>query len=72
MGAHSPPGPEGGPFEAALLERERELGEIDAAVALATVGSGRLLVFEGHAGIGKSRMVRAARVRAEAAGRARR
>jgi tetratricopeptide (TPR) repeat protein len=51
-----------------LLEREHELGEFDAAFALATVGTGRLLVLEGHAGIGKSRLIAAARERAEAAG----
>jgi DNA-binding CsgD family transcriptional regulator len=51
-----------------LLEREQELGELDAAFALATVGSGRLLAFEGHAGIGKSSLIAAAQTRAEAAG----
>jgi DNA-binding CsgD family transcriptional regulator/predicted negative regulator of RcsB-dependent stress response len=51
-----------------LLERERELGELDAAFALTTVGSGRLLAFEGHAGIGKSSLIAAAQVRAEDAG----
>jgi predicted ATPase len=51
-----------------LLERERELGELDAALGLATVGSGRLLAFEGHAGIGKSSLIAAANARAEAAG----
>ena len=51
-----------------LLERERELGELDAALALATVGSGRLVAFEGHAGIGKSAMIRAAGAYAQAAG----
>jgi predicted ATPase len=54
--------------EAILLERERELGELDAALALATVGAGRLLVFEGHAGIGKSSLIAAAQQRAEGAG----
>jgi DNA-binding CsgD family transcriptional regulator/predicted negative regulator of RcsB-dependent stress response len=54
--------------EATLLERDRELGELDATLALATVGAGRLLAFEGHAGLGKSSLVAAARERAEAAG----
>jgi DNA-binding CsgD family transcriptional regulator/tetratricopeptide (TPR) repeat protein len=53
---------------AALLERERELGELDAAFALATVASGRLLAFEGHAGVGKSSLIAAAEARAAAAG----
>jgi DNA-binding CsgD family transcriptional regulator len=51
-----------------LLERERELGELDAALALAAEGSGRLIAFEGHAGMGKSSLLAAARARAEAAG----
>ena len=54
--------------EASLLERERELGELDAALALALVGSGRLVAFEGHAGIGKSALIRAAGARARASG----
>jgi tetratricopeptide (TPR) repeat protein len=54
--------------EASLLERERELGELDAALALALVGSGRLVACEGHAGIGKSALIRAAGARARAAG----
>jgi DNA-binding CsgD family transcriptional regulator/predicted negative regulator of RcsB-dependent stress response len=54
--------------EAMLLERERELGELDSVIALASSGSGRLLAFEGHAGIGKSALLRAAGVRARAAG----
>lgn len=57
-----------GESAAGLLERERELGELDAAFALATVASGRLLAFEGHAGIGKSSLVAAAHARAGAAG----
>jgi DNA-binding NarL/FixJ family response regulator len=51
-----------------LLERDRELGELDAAFALPTVGAGRLLVLEGHAGIGKSSLIAAAQARAEDAG----
>jgi hypothetical protein len=51
-----------------LLERELELGELDAGFALTTVGAGRLLLQEGHAGIGKSSLIAAAQVRAEDAG----
>jgi DNA-binding CsgD family transcriptional regulator/predicted negative regulator of RcsB-dependent stress response len=58
----------GRPAEAILLERERELGELDAALALALVGSGRLVAFEGHAGIGKSALIRAAGAHARSAG----
>jgi DNA-binding CsgD family transcriptional regulator/predicted negative regulator of RcsB-dependent stress response len=54
--------------EANLLERELELGELDAALALALVGTGRLVAFEGHAGIGKSALIRAAGARARTAG----
>src|ERR1700687_3989165 len=54
--------------ESKLLERGRELGELDSVLALATVGSGRLLAFVGHAGIGKSAMIRLACTRAHAAG----
>ncbi|HWX75685.1 MAG TPA: AAA family ATPase, partial [Solirubrobacteraceae bacterium] len=50
------------------MEREHELGELDAALALAVVGSGRLVALEGYAGIGKSALVRAACARARAAG----
>jgi predicted ATPase len=53
--------------DALLLERELQLGGLDAAFALTTVGSGRLLVLEGHPGIGKSSLIAAAQVRAEAA-----
>src|SRR6059058_4239932 len=68
MAGRTPPGAVGRPVEAALLEREHELAELDAAIALATVGLGRLLVFEGHAGIGKSRLIRAGGELADAAG----
>jgi DNA-binding CsgD family transcriptional regulator len=40
-----------------LLEREQELGRIDAALGAATAGSGRTVVIEGVAGIGKSRLL---------------
>ncbi len=44
-----------------LLERERELAEIDDAVAGARSGSGRLVVIEAEAGLGKTRLLHAAR-----------
>lgn len=40
-----------------LLERERELGRIDAALAAAATGAGGALTIEGAAGIGKSRLL---------------
>ena len=48
-----------------LLERERELACIDAAIAAARAGSGRSVVVEGPAGIGKSAVLAAARLSAE-------
>lgn len=47
-----------------LLEREAELATISASVAEAVGGRGRLLVVEGQAGIGKSRLLEAARLAA--------
>ncbi|HEV2811912.1 MAG TPA: AAA family ATPase, partial [Solirubrobacteraceae bacterium] len=47
--------------EAPLLEREAEVAELEEAVAAARAGAGRLVVVEGPAGIGKTRLVRAAR-----------
>nr|WP_309114387.1 AAA family ATPase [Saccharothrix sp.] len=40
------------------LERDRELGRIAAALDSATRGEGRIVVIEGAAGIGKTRLVR--------------
>jgi hypothetical protein len=51
-----------------LLERDRELAEIDNALAAARSGSGRLVIVDGVAGIGKSGLLRAARERARAQG----
>ena len=51
----------------ALLERGAELEAIAAALEAARAGEGALVVVEGPAGIGKTRLVRAAR---DAAGRA--
>jgi DNA-binding CsgD family transcriptional regulator len=48
-----------------LLERERELAELDALVDLAVGGRGGSAVVEGPAGIGKSRLLAEARARAE-------
>ena len=54
------------PFEIdLLLERERELQYIDAAIAAAREGSGRSVVVEGPAGIGKSALLAAARIATE-------
>ena len=51
-----------------LLERDAELAELDAALAAARSGSGRLVIVRGEAGIGKSGLLRAARERARALG----
>jgi predicted ATPase len=48
-----------------LLERERELACIDAAIAMARGGSGRSVVVAGPAGIGKSAVLAAARTASE-------
>jgi DNA-binding CsgD family transcriptional regulator len=54
--------------DAGLLERERELGAIDSLVDDVCAGSARLVVVEGRAGIGKSRLLAAARDRAAGRG----
>lgn len=46
-----------------LLERERELAELDAMVAETCGGDGRFMVIEAAAGIGKTRLLLAARER---------
>jgi DNA-binding CsgD family transcriptional regulator len=56
------------PRPPALLEREDELAAIQALVATARERAGRLLVVEGHAGIGKTRLLGEARGAAEMAG----
>jgi MoxR-like ATPase len=43
-----------------LLEREDELQRIAAAIALARAGTGAVVALEGPAGIGKTRLLRAA------------
>ncbi len=52
----------------ALLERERELAELDAAIAAASAGDGSFTVIEAPAGLGKTRLLHAARERGRAAG----
>ncbi|HEV7494335.1 helix-turn-helix transcriptional regulator [Baekduia sp.] len=44
-----------------LLERERELAELDALANEACAGAGRLVVIEAAAGLGKTRLLQAAR-----------
>jgi DNA-binding CsgD family transcriptional regulator len=52
----------------ALLERERELAELAAMVEAAGSGSGCFAVVEAAAGLGKTRLLQAARERAAAGG----
>src|SRR3954468_24159779 len=54
--------------DAGLLERERELAAIDSLVDDVRAGGARLAVVEGRAGIGKSRVLAAARRRPAARG----
>jgi len=49
---------------AALLERDAELATIDQTLASSIVGEGRLLIFEGAAGIGKTALLQEGRRRA--------
>src|SRR3712207_3742256 len=51
-----------------LLERDGELAALDAALAAARGGEGRVLVVEGPGGIGKTSVLAAARTRAREAG----
>src|SRR5919108_3962191 len=51
-----------------LVEREAELSALGVAVEHAVLGDGALVVIEGPAGIGKTRLLRAARGLAEADG----
>src|SRR3954462_14362252 len=50
-----------------LLEREAELAALEALLAAARLGDGRLVVVEGSAGIGKTRLLAEVRVLAAAA-----
>ncbi|MGD9571304.1 MAG: AAA family ATPase [Thermoleophilia bacterium] len=52
----------------ALLERDQEVAALTAAAADAAAGSARLVVVEGPAGIGKSRLLAALRAEAPALG----
>jgi DNA-binding CsgD family transcriptional regulator len=56
------------PPEPALLEREAEIATIQELLAGARGGTGRLLVVEGRAGMGKTRLVGVALASARAAG----
>src|SRR3954452_22499255 len=47
-----------------LLEREAELAALEAVLGAARAGDGRLVVVEGNAGIGKTRLLAEARQRA--------
>src|SRR2546423_4479812 len=40
-----------------LLEREDDVARLEGAVESAASGAGRLLLLEGHAGLGKSRLM---------------
>jgi len=51
-----------------LLERDRELADLQEAVAAARAGEGRLVVIEGSAGIGKSSLLAESRAIASRAG----
>jgi DNA-binding CsgD family transcriptional regulator len=61
-GAEGAAGPGGGPTR--LLERERELEVLDRAIAGTLAGTAGLVLVEGPAGIGKSRLLAEARKRA--------
>lgn len=50
------------------LERDRELERISAALASAARGAGRVVVIEGRAGIGKTRLIQATRALAKERG----
>ncbi len=52
----------------ALLERAEELAAVDAAIARARAGAGRLVVIEGPAGIGKTSLLAEGRARAADSG----
>jgi hypothetical protein len=62
------PGSQGAQVRDELLERELELAVLDGLVQRVDRGSAALALIEGPAGIGKSRLLRAARERARAAG----
>ena len=51
-----------------LIEREADLAALEQAIAAAVAGKGRAVLVEGEAGIGKTRLLDAARASAAAAG----
>ncbi|HZG93256.1 MAG TPA: BTAD domain-containing putative transcriptional regulator [Mycobacteriales bacterium] len=51
-----------------LVEREREVRELDAGISAAVDGDGRVVLLHGPPGIGKSRLLVELRTRAEARG----
>src|SRR6185295_11465456 len=51
-----------------LIDREREIAELEAALASALAGSGRVALLAGEPGIGKTRLARAFAAEAEARG----
>jgi DNA-binding SARP family transcriptional activator len=51
-----------------LLERERELQAFDGLIVAACGGSGQLVTVEGAAGVGKTRLLAAARAQAQRSG----
>jgi DNA-binding CsgD family transcriptional regulator len=55
-------------LQSQLLEREAELEDLDAAIDAARRGAGRLVIVEGPAGIGKSRLLAVAGRRAQERG----
>ena len=59
---------DGGRPSTLLLEREGELGRVDASLQAAAEGTGAALLIEGPAGIGKTALLHAARTRANAHG----
>jgi DNA-binding SARP family transcriptional activator len=64
------PGPELVALHQELVERESELRRIDAAARRLAAGEGGLVLLEGPAGIGKTRLLAELRRRAEAGGAA--
>src|SRR3954465_9821333 len=56
------------PAARALLERERELAHVDASIASARASDAVVVLVEGPAGIGKSRLLAEARRRAAEGG----
>jgi predicted ATPase len=61
---HGGPGPEA----LGLAGRDRELAALESLLVAAQGGAGSLVVVEGPAGIGKTRLLDAARVRARSRG----